>query len=60
MGSIVGLTEMGGRREVLGKAIVSQAGSLSCEKVRNEEKKKASRPQKLVQSQPVIEGPHRL
>lgn len=51
---------MGGRREVLGKAIVSQAGSLSCEKVRNEEKKKASRPQKLVQSQPVIEGPHRL
>jgi hypothetical protein len=54
---MLGLIEVGGRREVLGKAIVSQAGFLNCEKMRSEVRKKVSRPQKLVLSQPVMEGP---
>lgn len=48
VGSTLGLIEMGGRKEVLGKAIVSWVGSLSCKKMRSEEKKKVSSPQKLL------------
>lgn len=46
--SMLGLIKVSGRREVLEKAILMWAGSLRCDEMRSEEKKKASRAEKLV------------
>lgn len=57
MCSRLGLREASGRRETLEKAIGRWAGSQSGGKMRSEDKKKASRPKRWVQSQSVMESP---